>query len=326
MKKVLVTGGSGFLGSALVRKLVKLGYNVRVLDNNFRGSSRRLLEVINDIEFIQGDIRDQETVNNASSGVDWMFHLAFVNGTRFFYEKADLVLDVGVKGAITTMEAAKKNKVEKYILASSSEIYQQPTKVPTDEAERAMIPDVTNPRFSYSGGKLISELLTLHYLKSQDLKRIIFRPHNIYGPDMGWEHVIPDFMIRLREILKIENEDRKINFPIQGTGKETRAFCFVDDAVNGIMLSAEKGSDGNIYNVGVDKEVTISQIVNMIGEITSTNLKAEPKITLERGSTTRRCPDITKLKALGYKPSVSLDQGLKKCWDWYKDANIEEYN
>jgi nucleoside-diphosphate-sugar epimerase len=323
MKKVLVTGGSGFLGAGLVKKLVHLGYHVRVLDNNFRGRARRLTEVINDIEFIEGDIRDQETVNRASKGIEWMFHLAFVNGTRFFYEKPGLVLEVGVKGALTTMDAVKKNGIEKYILASSSEVYQEPTRVPTDEHERIIIPDVTNPRFSYSGGKLISELLALHYLQPTDTQRIIFRPHNVYGPDMGWEHVVPEFMLRLRQILDKKTGNDAISFPIQGTGKETRAFCYVDDAVDGIVTAAEKGTDGNLYHVGVDEEVTITDIVNILGKISSVNLTAETKINLQQGSTTRRCPDIGKLRALGYDPKVSLEEGLRKCWEWYKDAIID---
>ena len=126
------------------------------------------------------------------------FPLGFVNGTKFFYERPDLVLDVGIRGALNTIDAAKKYDVEKYIMASSSEVYQQPTVVPTTEDERIIIPDISNPRFSYSGGKILSELLTLHYFSNSDTQRIVFRPHNVYGPDMGWEHVIPEFMRRVR--------------------------------------------------------------------------------------------------------------------------------
>lgn len=321
MKKVLVTGGSGFLGAALVNELVRRGYTVRVFDNNFRGRHRRLEEVRRDVEFIEGDIRDASAVERATAGVEWVFHLAFVNGTRYFYEQPGLVLDVGVRGALTTMDAVKRHGVERYIVASSSEVYQEPTRVPTDESERAIVPDVTNPRFSYSGGKLITELLTLHYLRAGDATRIIFRPHNVYGPDMGWEHVIPEFMRRLRELAP-KASGKRLPFPIQGSGQETRAFCFVDDAVAGIMVAAERGADANIYHVGVNEEIAIGELARRVGRLAGLELDLEPQALLH-GSTSRRCPDIGRLRALGYAPRVSLDEGLQRCWTYYRDAPIE---
>jgi nucleoside-diphosphate-sugar epimerase len=321
MKKVLVTGGTGFLGSALVRTLVKRGYKVRVFDNNFRGRERRLAEVRDDIEFVAGDIRDAEAVENATKGMEWLFHLAFVNGTRHFYEQPWFVLDVGVRGALTTMDAAKRCGIESYIVASSSEVYQEPTRTPTDESERAIIPDVANPRFSYSGGKLITELLALHYLRAEECKRIIFRPHNIYGPDMGWEHVVPEFMLQVRNLVPGAKNGRA-DFQLQGTGRETRAFCFVDDAVDGIILSAETGDDGKIYHGGVAEETEIGDQARRIGRIAGLELTLHPKALLA-GSTSRRCPDITRLRGLGYNPRVSLDDGLRSAWEYYSTASVE---
>jgi nucleoside-diphosphate-sugar epimerase len=318
-KRVLVTGGSGFLGSGLVAGLVERGYQVRVFDDNSRGNPRRLKSVADSVEFVEGDIRDAVAVDAATQGMDWVFHLAFVNGTRHFYEQPGLVLDVGVRGALTTMDAARKHGVERYIVASSSEVYQEPTHVPTAEHERIIIPDVSNPRFSYSGGKLITELLTFHYLQGVD-RRIIFRPHNVYGPDMGWEHVIPDFMRRIRETAP-EAQDGLLPFPIQGTGRETRAFCYIDDAVDGILLAAEQGEDAHIYHLGVDDEVEIADVARRIGRIAGYDLELIPK-DLPAGGTARRCPDISKLRALGYSPSVSLDNGLQHCWDWYAKAPL----
>lgn len=319
-KKVLVTGGSGFLGAGLVAGLVRKGYQVRVFDNNFRGRDRRVAEVRDDIEFVKGDIRDADAVDAATKGMEWVFHLAFVNGTRHFYERPGLVLDVGVRGALTTMDASKKHGVERYIVASSSEVYQEPTHIPTTERERIIIPDVTNPRFSYSGGKLITELLAFHYLSAADTRRIIFRPHNVYGPDMGWEHVIPDFMRRVRET-RGEASNGRLSFPIQGTGQETRAFCYVDDAVDGIILAAEQGDDASLFHVGVDEEVEIAEVARRIGRLAGVELDIQPQALLA-GSTSRRCPDITKLRGLGYEPKVSLDEGLRRCWAWYETAPL----
>ncbi|MDC0308923.1 NAD-dependent epimerase/dehydratase family protein [bacterium] len=313
-KKVLLTGGSGFLGSGLAEGLVKRGYTVRVFDNNFRGNLRRLKNIADEVEFIEGDIRDGAAVDAATKGMDWVFHLAFVNGTRYFYERPELVLDVGIRGALTTMDAAMKHQVERYIVASSSEVYQEPTHIPTTEAERIVIPDITNPRFSYSGGKLITEMLTLHYLRGIP-KRIIFRPHNIYGPDMGWEHVVPDFMRRIRETGHLAQEGH-LPFAIQGSGQETRAFCYIDDAVDGILLCSEKGEDGQIYHLGVDEEIDIAGLAKRIGKIAGYELELQAK-ELRAGGTTRRCPDITKLRGLGYTPRVSLDEGLRQCYAWY---------
>ena len=108
-----------------------------------------------------------------------------------------MVLDVGVKGAINTLEVAKDIWIKKYILASSSEVYQKPEILPTTENAAILIPDVTNPRYSYAGGKIISELLTLNYLRETNIQHAIFRPHNVFGPQMGFEHVIPELIKKI---------------------------------------------------------------------------------------------------------------------------------
>ena len=122
-RRILVTGGSGFIGSALVKALVKAGHAVRVLDDNSRGAPRRLETVKNDIEFIGGDIRNAAAVESAVRGMDEVHHLAFVNGTEFFYSAPELVLDVGVKGMINVIDACRAAGVRNLVLASSSEVY-----------------------------------------------------------------------------------------------------------------------------------------------------------------------------------------------------------
>ena len=120
MRKILLTGGSGFIGSALVIALVRAGHHVRVLDDNSRGNLRRLKDVGTDIEFIAGDIRDDEAVARAAQGMNEVHHLAFVNGTEFFYSKPDLILDVGVKGMVNVIDACRAHGVGDLVLASSS--------------------------------------------------------------------------------------------------------------------------------------------------------------------------------------------------------------
>ena len=181
----LVTGGLGFIGSALVRRLVKVGHKVRVLDNQFRSSCTHLKDIEKKFEFIEGDIRDAEVVHRAMRGVDSVWHLAFINGTENFYSKPDLVLEVGVKGMVNVLDACIKEKVGELMLASSSEVYQTPSVVPTNEQVSLSIPDPLNPRYSYAAGKIISELMAINYGRKYLDRVVIFRPHNVYGPDMG---------------------------------------------------------------------------------------------------------------------------------------------
>ena len=151
-RKWIITGGSGFIGSALVRRLVTLGAHVRVLDNHLRGDPARLKTVHRQIELEEGDIRDANAVLRAAAGCDGIVHLAYLNGTEFFYSKPELVLEIGVKGIIHTLDAAVAHGIKDFALASSSEVYQNPPLTPTPETVPLIVPDVHNPRFSYSGG------------------------------------------------------------------------------------------------------------------------------------------------------------------------------
>jgi nucleoside-diphosphate-sugar epimerase len=320
-KHYLVTGGTGFIGSALVKALVKKGNNVRILDNNLRGSEIRIKGVSN-VEFIKGDIRDAKIVAKATKGVDSIIHLAFVNGTDSFYSIPEIVLDIGVKGIINIIDAAIKHSIPEFIFASSSEVYQTPPVVPTPEDVRMIIPDPKNPRYSYAGGKMIGELMTLNYGKKFFKRTMIFRPHNVFGPDMGWGHVIPQFVVRMSELIK-KNSKKRIDFPIQGTGTETRAFCYIDDFTEGLSKMIEKGSNLEIYNIGTDSEVSIKEVAKLVGKYFNREISVKPGELL-KGGTLRRCPDISKLRELGYSPSVSLEDGIKLTADWYtKHTNVK---
>ena len=165
MKKILITGGTGFIGSAISNYFSKKGYKITILDNNSRGNVRRINQNTKNIQFIKGDITKFEDVHKASKRQDYIFHLAAINGTRFFYEKPDKVLDVSCKGIINVIEVAKKLKIKNIFLASSSEVYHMPNKIPTDELEPIKIPDIFNPRYSYAGGKIITELMGINNAK-----------------------------------------------------------------------------------------------------------------------------------------------------------------
>lgn len=312
---ILVTGGSGFIGSALVKAVLRAGHSVRVLDDNSRGHMRRLADVEKDIEMVPGDIRDTAAVEAACRGIDEVHHLAFVNGTEFFYERPDLVLDVGVRGMLNVIEACRKANIGRLVLASSSEVYQTPPRIPTDESAPLVVPDVHNPRYSYGAGKLISEVLAVNFGRKFFERVLIFRPHNVYGPDMGGEHVIPQLALRLQALAK-QQPSGPLQFEIQGSGEETRSFCFIDDLIAGVMVMREKGEHLGVYHIGTGEEVTIADLARRIAacakrEITVVAGRPQP------GGTPRRCPDISKLARLGYKPRVLLDAGLPPTLDWY---------
>jgi nucleoside-diphosphate-sugar epimerase len=314
-RRILVTGGSGFIGSVLVKALLHAGHRLRVLDDNSRGNARRLKEVAADIDFVSGDVRDAEAVAAAASGMDEVHHLAFVNGTEFFYTAPELVLDVGVRGMINVIDACRRHSIGTLLLASSSEVYQTPPKVPTDESAPLTVPDPLNPRYSYGAGKLISEIMAVNYGRKFFERVLIFRPHNVYGPDMGFEHVIPQFALRL-QALAAQHPAGRLPFAIQGTGTETRSFCFIDDLVAGVLAMREKGQHLGIYHVGTAEEVTIADLARRVARAAGREIEliaGEPVA----GGTPRRCPDISKLARLGYKPRVPLDEGLKPTLDWY---------
>ncbi|WP_426441679.1 NAD-dependent epimerase/dehydratase family protein [Bradyrhizobium genosp. P] len=315
MSSILVTGGSGFIGSALVTALVRDGHSVRVIDDNSRGAPRRLKEVANDVEFIAGDVRDPAAVARAVKGVDEVHHLAYVNGTEFFYSAPELVLDVGVKGMINVIDACRNAGIGSLILASSSEVYQTPPHTPTDERAPLLVPDVTNPRYSYGGGKIISELMAINYGRKFFDRVLIFRPHNIYGQDMGWEHVIPQFALRLKA-LAAEKDNGKLGFKLQGDGSQTRSFCHVDDLVRGVLVMRAKGAHLGIYHVGTTEEVTMADLAQRIARRAGREIELIAGSPAE-GGTPRRCPDISKLRELGYSPQVTLDAGLPSTVDWY---------
>ena len=313
-KKYLVTGGTGFIGAALTRRLVEDGHSVRVLDNSSRGAMRRLAGIEAAVEMIEGDVRDGELVKKALAGIDCCCHLAYVNGTEFFYTKPDLVLDVAVKGMTAVIDGCIAEGVGDLVLASSSEVYQTPTVVPTDESAPLSVPDPLNPRYSYGGGKIICELMALNYGRASFDRVAIFRPHNIYGPDMGWEHVLPQFVLRMKA-LKDEPGDL-VRFPIQGTGEETRAFCFIDDFIDGLKLVIDKGDHLGIYHIGTPEEISVAETARMVGAFYGRRLELVPG-ALQKGGTSRRCPDVTKLNGLGYRPKTMLKEGLPILARWY---------
>jgi len=314
-KKYLVTGGTGFLGAALVKRLLSDGYDVTVLDDNSRGHQRRISHLDGPLTIIDGDIRNLENVREASKGIDAVVHLAAVNGTEFFYSKPELVLDVAIRGVLNVVDACRYHSIRELSIASSSEVYHQPTHIPTTESERLIIPDVSNPRYSYAGGKLLSELVAFNYGLVGFEKVTVFRPHNVYGADMGWEHVIPQLTLRLHDA-RAAHDVGPVPLEIQGDGSAQRAFIHVDDFTTGLMAVLNHGEHRNLYHIGNPEEVSIASLAEKIASAMGCAVVLKPGDE-PSGATNRRCPDITKLSQLGFYPRVAIDDGLADTVNWY---------
>ena len=302
-KNFLVTGGSGFIGAEICKLLIKLGHKVTILDNNSRGKISRVSNIGKKIKFIKGDIRNRNKVFLSLKKIDAVIHLAYINGTKFFYEKPDIILDVAIKGLVNIFDGCIKYKIKELYLASSSEVYQTPIKIPTDEYEPLKVPNVHNPRYSYGGGKILTELMGVNFGKKFFKKLIIFRPHNVYGPDMGNEHVIPELINRFKKL------KGKI-FKIQGNGTEIRSFIHIDDFVQAFNFILKKGKHLNIYNIGTNEKVTIKELVKKLSKIFHKKILIK-KTKLAKGSTKKRLPNIKKIKTLGFKQKIKLEEGLK---------------
>ncbi|MFN3401590.1 MAG: NAD-dependent epimerase/dehydratase family protein [Ferrovibrio sp.] len=311
----LVTGGTGFLGAALVRRLLRDGHKVRVLDNNSRGATRRLDGVHDDVDMRTADVRDVGAVAHAVKGVDAVIHMAAVNGTEFFYSRPELVLDVAVRGMLAVVDACRLHDVGDLVVASSSEVYQTPRQIPTDESVPLVVPDVMNPRYSYGGGKILSELIAVNYGRTGFDRIAIFRPHNVYGPDMGWEHVLPQLILRARDAVAAHPAG-PVPLQIQGTGSQQRAFIHVDDFTDALVCVIERGAHLNLYHLGNPEELSVAEVASRIlakmGREVRLVASPEPP-----GATPRRCPDISKVRALGFTPAIPFDKGVGGTVDWY---------
>tara|TARA_B100000029_G_scaffold150_1_gene194 strand:+ start:201 stop:1148 length:948 start_codon:yes stop_codon:yes gene_type:complete len=306
LSKILVTGGAGFIGSNLVKSLASNYDDIVVFDNEFRGSFTSLSN--EKITQVKGDITKYTDWENLPKDIDTIFHLGAINGTKFFYEIPEKVLDVNIRGIQNVLDFSRINDVSSLLFTSSSEVYGYPQIFPTPETENLSIPDPYNPRFSYSSSKIIGELLCINFAKKYDFKHTIVRYHNVYGPNMGHEHVMPQFIRKL-----VNNEE----FFVEGDGTETRSFCFIDDAISATLLAHNDDSHKErIFNIGTNFETSILNLIELLSEISGKKIKPQFQVK-ENPGTNRRVPDISKIKSIGYSPKISLEKGLKTTYDWY---------
>jgi nucleoside-diphosphate-sugar epimerase len=310
-KKFLVTGGGGFIGQNIVNSLSKKNNSVIIIDNNFRNINQNLRKNKN-IKFYKRDIREKNKISKLFVNVDAVVHLAYINGTEFFYKYPVDVLEVAIKGLMNVLDLCLENKIKELYLASSSEVYHLAKTIPTKEDNVELkIPDVRNPRYSYACGKILTEVAGIHYGKKFFKKLIIFRPHNVYGPNMGNEHVIPQLINKIKKI-----RDKKNTIKIQGSGNEIRTFIYIDDFISGFEKIISNGKHLNIYNIGTTERIKINNLTKLIAKIMLKKIVLK-KGKLKKGGTPIRCPDINKIKSIGFKKKYNLLSGLKKTIEWY---------
>jgi len=318
-KKILVTGGAGFIGSHLVKKLVDIGSDVTVADDLSRGSKRNLESIIDSIDFRKVDVMKMENCKVVTEDAELVFHLAAsVGGIQFITKNNVGGLTPSILMNTNILEACRINDVERFLFTSSACVYRDRGKGLNHFKEEDAIP--ANPLTTYGWAKILGEVLCKAYYNDYGIKCSVPRIFNAYGEnenlDPRWSHVIPS-LIR-KAILYPETE-----FSVYGDGEQERAFLYVKDCVEGLLLNMEKVIDAEPLNLGSDEVVSISDLAKRIMNISDKEIDIQYDLTGPRG-TDRYCADISRMwKILGWKPDTPLDEGLKLTYEWtFGELNV----
>lgn len=317
-KKVLVTGGAGFIGSRVVERLAEKDARVSVLDNFQTGKKSNLSKVKDRVEIIKGDCRNDHDAYVACRNKDIVMNLAAkVEGIEFNKtHKATMMSENLLIGAVM-IEAARKCLVERFLVVSSACVYPSVCSVPTPESEGfASEPESANG--GYGWAKRMNEKLGEYYAQEFGMKVGIVRPYNCYGPRDHFSpeptHVVPALISR---VLNRENPVR-----VWGTGKQTRAFLYVDDLAEGMILGIEKYPVADPINLGTDEEISIKGLVEKIIKLSGKDLKIEFDTTKPDGSMRRNSDNAKARKKIGFIANTLLDEGLLSTIEWYKKTYL----
>jgi len=314
--KILITGGTGFIGAHLASYALKEGHMIHICDNNVRGTKDLFIDnlINHGVKFIKCDVTQTEELLKLDKDYDIVFHLAAINGTENFYTIPYEIMRVAILGTMNLLEYFKGQKL-KFVYSSSSETYACTFKfksnlIPTPETIDLCISDIFNPRYSYGGSKIAGELLVANFSYQHGLDYKIIRYNNIYGPRQGFKHVIPQFIKR--------SYFKENPFRIYGS-TQTRAFCYIDDAIEATMKLASINKKG-IFHIGNDEhEMFIMDLAEKVVKKFDYSPKFEIKKAPE-GSVKRRCPDISLLReVINFTPKHDIDSGLDKTIKWYSD-------
>lgn len=324
LMRYLITGGAGYIGSHLVDSLLKDNHKVTVIDNFSTGKHDNLAQALDNssLKLHEDTILNEKLLNRVVREVDGIYHLAAAVGVKNIVDNPLECIITNVDGTHRILEAALKYGV-KVLIASSSEVYGMSTRVPLHEDDIRM-PGPTNvPRWSYAVSKALDEHLALAYRMERDLKCVIVRYFNSYGPridEKGYGSVIARFMMQAFE-----------NHPltIYGTGEQTRSFTYIDDTIRGTRMAFENPrGEGLVFNIGNHNEVTINELANLVEEAVGVNvgrkrMSFEDVFGKHFQETPRRKPDTSRAKEiLEFEAKTGLKDGLAKTVAWARENYI----
>lgn len=321
-KKVLVTGGAGFIGSHVVEKLVEGGARVTVLDNLQNGNEKNLNNVKNKIKFIKGDCTDRAIARKACLGQEIVMNLAArVGGIEYNRTHQATMLKDNLQIGTVMLEQAREAGVERFLVVSSACVYPRNCKIPTPESEGFLDePEPTNG--GYGWAKRMNEKLGMYYAEEFGMKVGIVRPYNCYGPrdhfDSKVSHVIPAL---IKRILEGENP-----IMVWGSGKQTRAFLYVTDLAEGMIRAIEKYPTPDPINLGSDEEISIAELIEKIVKITKVNSKIKFDTTKPDGSPRRNSDNSKSKEVINFTQKVNLDEGLRETIEWYRKNSNDRKN
>jgi nucleoside-diphosphate-sugar epimerase len=319
MTRILVTGAAGFVGWHLAMRLSERPENVLTLVDNFvRGRRDADLEVLlsrPNVKLVSADLSDPRAFDQFENGFDHVYHLAAIIGVKNVMSRPYDVVRVNALTTLNLLEWFRKVGGGKLLFSSTSEAYAWTQQfhelpIPTPEAVPLALTDLANPRSSYAGSKVFGELAVTHGCASAKQRFVIVRYHNVYGPRMGFEHVIPELFQRA-----VAGQNPLVVY----SANHSRAFCYVSDALTATIAAMEKAdADGATINIGNDAEVTIGELAKTALDVAGVNFPIEAQVAAH-DPIHRRCPDISRARALlGYTPQVDLREGLKKTLEWYR--------
>jgi UDP-glucose 4-epimerase len=303
-EKVIVTGGNGFIGRNLVERLSQNpSFEVFSVDINHLGLSKKT-----NVQYLECDLTDAESVKDLPP-VDYVFHLAAINGTQRFYSEPWHVFYNSLVSTMNIVNHYKANsELKRFVYTSSSEVYAdrisgEGNKIKSNESIQVGFDNVLNPRWSYGGAKLAGEIAVNAASIEYGLKFTIIRYHNIYGPNMGINHVIPDFIGRARKGV----------YKLFG-GNNVRSFMHISDALSATLLVGfSNETEGKIVHIGNEEPVTMIELAEIIMKTNNWIGHIEIENAPE-GSTNYRCPDTSYLKkTLGFTSEFDLASGIKNC-------------
>ncbi len=310
-ENILITGGAGFIGSHLAEKLLKEGHKVKIIDDFSNSTVNNIRGLLNYRKFklIKGDIRDYKLIKEITSNIDTIYHLAAQIHVDKSITESRATQEINYFGTLNMLEAMREHDIEKFVFASSSEVYGGAQYSPMDEKHPL---DAQSP---YAASKAGADRLCYSYFKTYGHDITIVRNFNTFGPkqkDSGYGGAISIF------IRRVLNNQPPI---IYGDGTQSRDYMYIKDAIEAYMLVKEnkKKLAGEIINFGTGKDYTILDIANKIIRLCNKEKELKPAhIEPRPGEVQKLCADTTKVKKLGFKPEYDLEKGLKEYIDWFK--------